>query len=140
MLTRNGHVLRNQQITVENGRITRIAPGQDKPAIDLGGLTVMPGWIDMHVHPTWFFNKDNRLELDGPGAKSTPQQAALPCGGESVRHSGGWLHDCAERRGGVGRRGDFMSWGPRDAVLYASIQRSSANGWAAQARSLSSAR
>lgn len=73
----NGHLLRNQQITIENGRITRIAPGKDKPAIDLSGLTVMPGWIDTHVHPTWFFNKDDRLELDGPAAKSTPQQAAL---------------------------------------------------------------
>jgi imidazolonepropionase-like amidohydrolase len=37
----------------------------------------MPGWIDTHVHPTWFFNKDDRLEQDGPGAKSTPQQAVL---------------------------------------------------------------
>jgi len=73
----NGHVLRNRQITIENGRITRIAAGKEKPAIDLSGLTVMPGWIDTHVHPTWFFNKEDRLELDGPGAKSTPQQAAL---------------------------------------------------------------
>jgi imidazolonepropionase-like amidohydrolase len=32
--------------------------------IDLSGLTVMPGWIDTHVHATWFFNKDGRLELD----------------------------------------------------------------------------
>src|SRR5580658_2023891 len=72
-----GHVLRNRQITIENGRITRIAPAQGKPTIDLSGLMVMPGWIDTHIHPTWFFNKDDRLELDGPGAKSTPQQAAL---------------------------------------------------------------
>jgi imidazolonepropionase-like amidohydrolase len=38
----------------------------------------MPGWIDTHVHPTWYFNQDGRLE-QGPGrnAKSTPQQAAL---------------------------------------------------------------
>jgi imidazolonepropionase-like amidohydrolase len=73
----SGHVLRNQQITIENGRIARIAPGRDNPAIDLSGLTVMPGWIDTHVHPTWFFNKDDRLELDGAGSKSTLQQAAL---------------------------------------------------------------
>jgi len=72
-----GRMLKNQQISIENGRITNIAPGIGKPGIDLRGLTVMPGWIDTHVHPTWFFNKDGRLELDGSGAKSTAQQAAL---------------------------------------------------------------
>src|ERR1700691_4775539 len=73
-----GHVLRNRQITIENGRITRIVAAKGKPAIDLSGLTVMPGWIDTHVHPTWYFNKDDRLEQGpGPGSKSTAQQAAL---------------------------------------------------------------
>jgi imidazolonepropionase-like amidohydrolase len=73
-----GHVLRDKEIVVENGRILRIADAKEKPAIDLTGLTVMPGWIDTHVHPTWYFNKEGRLE-QGPGrnSKSTPQQAAL---------------------------------------------------------------
>jgi imidazolonepropionase-like amidohydrolase len=73
-----GHVLRDKEIVVEGGRITRVADAKQKPAIDLTGLTVMPGWIDTHVHPTWYFNKEGRLE-QGPGrnAKSTPQQAAL---------------------------------------------------------------
>src|SRR5262252_564772 len=73
-----GHVLRNREIVVENGRIARIADARQKPTIDLTGLTVMPGWIDTHVHPTWFFNQEGRLE-QGPGrnSKSTPQQAAL---------------------------------------------------------------
>ena len=73
-----GHVLKNKEIIVENGRIARIADAKTKPTIDLSGLTVMPGWIDVHVHPTWYFNKDNRLEQAlGRGAKSTPQQQAL---------------------------------------------------------------
>jgi len=72
-----GHVLRNKEIVVENGRITRVADAKQKPTIDLSGLTVMPGWIDTHVHPTWYFNKDNRLEQASPRAKSTPQQQAL---------------------------------------------------------------
>jgi imidazolonepropionase-like amidohydrolase len=73
-----GHVLRNKEIVVENGRITRVADAKQKPTIDLSDLTVMPGWIDTHVHPTWYFNKEGRLE-QGPGrnSKSTPQQAAL---------------------------------------------------------------
>lgn len=72
-----GRVLRNQEITVENDRITRIAPATHKPDIDLGGLTVTPGWIDTHTHPGWYFNKEDRLEQGGRVAKSTPQQAAL---------------------------------------------------------------
>jgi imidazolonepropionase-like amidohydrolase len=29
------------------------------------------------VHPTWYFNKEDRLEQGGRGSKATPQQAAL---------------------------------------------------------------
>jgi imidazolonepropionase-like amidohydrolase len=72
-----GHVLRNKEIVVEGGRIARVADAKQKPTIDLSGLTVMPGWIDTHVHPTWYFNKDQRLEQGDRGSKSTPQQAAL---------------------------------------------------------------
>jgi imidazolonepropionase-like amidohydrolase len=76
-----GHVLKNKEIVIENGKITGIADAKRRPAIDLSGLTVMPGWIDTHVHPTWYFNKDGRLE-QGPGrggrtTSTTPQQAAL---------------------------------------------------------------
>jgi imidazolonepropionase-like amidohydrolase len=72
-----GRVLRNQEIAVENGRIIRVAAATHKPDIDLSGLTVTPGWIDTHTHPGWYFNKEDRLEQGGRGAKSTPQQAAL---------------------------------------------------------------
>jgi imidazolonepropionase-like amidohydrolase len=73
-----GHVLRNKEIVVENGRIARIADAKHPATIDLTGMTMMPGWIDTHTHPTWYFNKEGRLE-QGPGrnSKSTPQQAAL---------------------------------------------------------------
>ena len=38
----------------------------------------MPGWIDTHIHATWYFNKDGRYEQGpGRGAVTTPQQAAL---------------------------------------------------------------
>jgi imidazolonepropionase-like amidohydrolase len=73
-----GHVLRDQEIAIENGRIVRVGPARSKPTIDLSGLTVMPGWIDTHVHVTWYFNKEGRFEQGpGRGAKTTPQQAAL---------------------------------------------------------------
>jgi imidazolonepropionase-like amidohydrolase len=73
-----GHLLKNQEIVVENGKITRIGPAKSKPDIDLSGMTVMPGMIDTHIHATWYFNKEGRLEQGpGRGAKSTAEQAAL---------------------------------------------------------------
>lgn len=77
LLDGKGHVLKNTDLVIEGGRIARIGDAKGKPAIDLTGMTVMPGWIDTHVHATWYFNQDGRLEQGGRGAKSTPQQAAL---------------------------------------------------------------
>src|SRR5579872_2900750 len=73
-----GRVLRNQEITVEGGKIMHVGAATHKPTIDLSGLTVTPGWIDTHTHPGWYFNRDNRLEQGaGRGSTTTPQQAAL---------------------------------------------------------------
>src|ERR1017187_6576173 len=69
-----GHVLTNKEIVIEGGRITGIADATHRPTLDLSGYTVMPGWIDTHVHITWFFNKDGRLD-SGPGRTSTAQEA-----------------------------------------------------------------
>ena len=56
ILDGRGGVLRNQQITIEGGRIVKIAPGKAAAKLDLRGLTVMPGWIDTHVHLDWHFD------------------------------------------------------------------------------------
>src|ERR1039457_127644 len=73
-----GHVLKNQEIVIDAGRIVRIAEAKQKPAVDLSGLTVMPGWIDTHVHITWYFNKDGRFEPGpGRGSQTTQAQAVL---------------------------------------------------------------
>jgi imidazolonepropionase-like amidohydrolase len=77
LLDGKGHVLKNTDLAIEGGRITRIGAANGKAAIDLRGMTVMPGWIDTHVHATWYFNQEGRLEQGGRGSKSTPQQAAL---------------------------------------------------------------
>jgi len=69
-----GHVLANKEIAIEDGRITGIADATHRPTLDLSGYTVMPGWIDTHVHITWYFNKDGRLESGG-GRGSNAQQA-----------------------------------------------------------------
>lgn len=67
-----GHVLRNTRIVVEGAKIVRIDPNAGPVDYDLRGLTVLPGWIDAHVHITWSFGPDGR----NAGAGSTTQDAA----------------------------------------------------------------
>ncbi len=70
-----GHVLHNQRIIVARGRIVSVEPlpKEETAGIpyDLRGLTVMPGWIDVHVHPTWHFGPNGRFE----DRSETPEQA-----------------------------------------------------------------
>ena len=61
VLNGKGGVLRNQDITVEGARITSIRPASGKATYDLRALTVMPGWIDTHVHLDWHFDKTGKL-------------------------------------------------------------------------------
>jgi imidazolonepropionase-like amidohydrolase len=54
-------------IVVEGNKITAVQKGFTKPAgddklIDLSQKTVMPGWIDMHVHLEGETNKDQSLQ------------------------------------------------------------------------------
>ena len=58
-----GGTLRNQDVTVRQGKIVSIAPaGKQRPTYDLSGYTLMPGWIDTHVHIGWHFNREGRAE------------------------------------------------------------------------------
>ena len=43
--------------------------------VDLGDRTVLPGLIDVHTHPAWYFNRQNRLHTSDDG--DTPAQSAL---------------------------------------------------------------
>ena len=55
-----GGVLKNQQIVIQGERIVSIGPAKLKPTIDLSKDTVMPGWIDTHVHLNWHFNDQHK--------------------------------------------------------------------------------
>jgi imidazolonepropionase-like amidohydrolase len=56
-----GHVLHDVRIVVEGSKIVALGPTVDGPVdYDLRGLTVLPGWIDTHVHITWIFGKDGK--------------------------------------------------------------------------------
>jgi imidazolonepropionase-like amidohydrolase len=78
ILDGKGRVLHGKQIVVDGGRIVGVSDAKGRATYDLSGLTVMPGWIDTHVHLGWYFNRDNRLELAGARNNvETPQGAAL---------------------------------------------------------------
>ena len=55
-----GGVLRDTRIVVEGSKIVRIDPNAAPVNYDLRGLTVLPGWIDAHVHITWSFGPDGK--------------------------------------------------------------------------------
>jgi imidazolonepropionase-like amidohydrolase len=76
ILDGKGNVLTSRNIVIEGGTISRISGGGEKTTYDLSGLTVMPGWIDTHVHFAWHFDANNRLD-DGSASKETPEVRAL---------------------------------------------------------------
>ncbi|HKS05800.1 MAG TPA: amidohydrolase family protein [Gemmatimonadaceae bacterium] len=74
-----GNTLTDVDITVTDGKITRVGPRSAVPAgvreIDLRGRTVLPGLIDSHVHLTWYFNRQGRYHTNNDG--DTPVQSML---------------------------------------------------------------
>src|SRR4051794_18404269 len=73
VLDGKGGALRNQQIVVEGGRIVSVGPGKEKPTYDLSTLTVMPGWIDTHIHLNWYMNAEHKSVSGG----ARPEDMAL---------------------------------------------------------------
>jgi imidazolonepropionase-like amidohydrolase len=63
----------NAVVRVENGRIASVASGAGPVTYDLSRLTLMPGFIDVHVHIGWHFGKDGRMDNRG----ETPDEQAL---------------------------------------------------------------
>jgi imidazolonepropionase-like amidohydrolase len=72
MLDGRGHLLPATRIIVRDSKIVALDPKASPIDYDLTGLTVMPGWIDSHVHITWSFGPDGRNE----GPDMTTQFAA----------------------------------------------------------------
>jgi len=60
VLDGRGGALHNTRLVVQNSRIVAIDPKASPVDYDLRGLTVLPGWIDAHVHLAWSFGKDGK--------------------------------------------------------------------------------
>ena len=69
-----GGVVRNARLGVENGKITSLdASTTGASVIDLRGYTVLPGWIDTHVHLDSHFDRTGRIAT----RNETPAEAML---------------------------------------------------------------
>ena len=67
-----GGALHDTRIVVEDSKIVAIDSKAGPIDYDLRGLTVLPGWIDAHVHITWSFGPDGK----NAGPASATQEAA----------------------------------------------------------------
>ncbi|HEX6717370.1 MAG TPA: amidohydrolase family protein [Pyrinomonadaceae bacterium] len=66
VLDGKGGVLHNTRIVIEGSKIVRIDPKAGPVDYDLRALTVLPGWIDSHVHITWSFGPDGKSAGPAP--------------------------------------------------------------------------
>ena len=69
-----GGVRDNVRLTIDGSRVARLDRLRGAVTYDLSDLTVMPGWIDTHVHLTNHFDADGRNHSD---PDETPAQAVL---------------------------------------------------------------
>jgi imidazolonepropionase-like amidohydrolase len=79
MLDGKGRVLRNVRIVIEGSKIVALDTKDQKPGpvdYDLRGLTVLPGWIDAHVHITWSFGADGKNANEGAATPEAAYRAA----------------------------------------------------------------
>jgi len=73
LLDGKGGMRHDVRITIQGSKIIGIDPWKGQPFdYDLRGLTVLPGWIDAHVHITWIFGKDGK----NAGTDGTTQEDA----------------------------------------------------------------
>jgi imidazolonepropionase-like amidohydrolase len=72
LLDGRGHVLPETRIVIEQSKIVALDPKAAPVDYDLRRFTVMPGWIDSHVHITWSFGPDGK----NAGPDETTQFAA----------------------------------------------------------------
>jgi imidazolonepropionase-like amidohydrolase len=73
VLDGKGNILKDVRVAIEGSKIVATNPNIEGPVdYDLRGLTVLPGWIDAHVHITWVFGKDGK----NAGTEGTTQEDA----------------------------------------------------------------
>ncbi len=69
----HGGTLEDARIGVADGKITSLAAPHEGAVIDLRGYTVLPGWIDTHVHLSSHFDRTGRIATE----TEPPLEAAM---------------------------------------------------------------
>jgi imidazolonepropionase-like amidohydrolase len=94
LLDGKGGLIRNATIVVRGTRIKKIeTKSKQPPAYDLSRLTIMPGWIDTHVHIGWHFDRNERLSPDGSPLNAAGNAYATLMAGFTTVQSLGALSD-----------------------------------------------
>ena len=60
VLDGKGHVLHDTRIVIEGSKVVALDRNAGPVNYDLRRLTVLPGWIDAHVHIAWSFGKNGK--------------------------------------------------------------------------------
>ena len=79
LLDGKGGILKDRQIVIEGSKIVSVSAGKEKPTYDLRGLTVMPGWIDTHVHINWHMDANGK----SVSGREAPELNALYTAGDA---------------------------------------------------------
>jgi imidazolonepropionase-like amidohydrolase len=79
VLDGRGGVVVGADVVILGGRIVSVGPHSKLPdgarLVDLGDRTLLPGLIDAHAHPAWYFNRQGRLHTPRDG--DSPAQSIL---------------------------------------------------------------
>ena len=88
-----------RSMAIFNGRILALAQdddlgftaGPDTTELDLGGKTVMPGFIDAHEHLSWFAENDLKLDLSPNRVNSLAKLKELISRQARLAKEGDWI-------------------------------------------------
>src|SRR5438105_9710119 len=64
LLDGKGGTVKDTAIVVQGGKISKLDPNAQGTVYDLRGLTVMPGWINTHLHLGSHFDPDGRIHTN----------------------------------------------------------------------------
>jgi imidazolonepropionase-like amidohydrolase len=76
LLDGRGAVIRNARLVISGGKIAAVDSSASPVDIDLGRATLMPGWIDTHVHLTWHYNDQGKSISGGEPPAIAERSAA----------------------------------------------------------------